>query len=342
MIRYRIAALAASLVISLLIVEGALRAMNLGPGNSPLESDPFLHHVHPKNYSFVQQHPSGELGGFDIHYDANRRVVLDRHAPEPAGTLPCRIAFMGDSFTEAGQVRYDASFAGILEVRARGRCDVRNYGVSSYSPSVYLVQWTREVQAWKPTHVFLMLFGNDVRDDQLYLQNAARDASGFPTAVHGPGGGWLTIQLRKLYIARYVRATTQRWAWSNAHKGQPIWTVGGEAEENPDWPEESARLIRELNRRIMASGAQLVLMAVPSRYRLMADGTVPVGELDFHQKIERWATAENIPFLPLAPSFEAARSGPPLYFLHDIHFTEAGHRATADAIANAFPELFAP
>src|SRR5215212_4057126 len=99
MIRYRVAALTLSLVISLVAVEGALRAMNLGLGNSPIETDPFLHHVHPANYSFVQQHPSEELGGFTIRYDAERRVVGERPAPEPSGAVPCRIAFMGDSFT---------------------------------------------------------------------------------------------------------------------------------------------------------------------------------------------------------------------------------------------------
>ena len=102
----------------------------------------------------------------------------------------------------------------------------------------------------------------------------------------------------------------------------------------------SARLVRELNRRVSESGARLILMTVPSRYRLMGDGTVPVGELDFHQKIERWAAAENIRFLPLAPAFEAAKAGPPLYFLQDIHYTEAGHRVAADAITQAFSDLF--
>jgi len=132
-----------------------------------MEPDPYLHHVHPKNYSFVQQHPSGELGGFQIRYDADGRVV--RNTPLaldiPKNAAPCRIALMGDSFTEAGQVPFEASFAGLLEEAARRSCEVRNYGVRSYSPAIYLVQWTRDVQPWHPTHVFLLLFGNDVRED---------------------------------------------------------------------------------------------------------------------------------------------------------------------------------
>lgn len=339
MIRFRLAAIAGSLLLSIVLVEGALRLMNLGLGNSPIESDPVLHHVHPRNYSFVQQHPSGELGGFPIHYDDSRRVVRDRSA-QPAPGLSCRVALIGDSFTESGQVRYEASFPGLLEERARGRCEVRNYGVRSYSPAIYLPLWEQEVRSWKPTHVFVLLFGNDVGDDRTYLQSAVLDAQGFPVAIQGPGGGWLTAQLRKSYIARYVRATTQKWEWTRAHAGQPIWTFGGQAEENPDWPEESARLIRELHRRVTAAGARFTLMAVPSRYRLMGDGTVAVGELDFHEKIRRWAEGESISFLPLSPAFETASKSAALYFLHDIHFTEAGHRAAADEITRQFAELF--
>jgi len=339
MIRYRLAAVAGSLLLSMLIVEAALRLMNLGLGNSPIESDPVLHHVHPRNYSFVQQHPSLELGGFPIHYDDSRRVVRDR-APQPERSLPCRVAMVGDSFTESGQVRYEASFPGLLEERARGRCDVRNYGVRSYSPAIYLPQWEQDIRHWQPTHVFVLLFGNDVSDDRTYLQSAVLDGQQFPVAIRGPGGGWLTAQLRKSYIARYVRATTQRWQWTRDHAGQPIWTFGGQAEENPDWPEVSARLVRELARRVEASGARFTLMAVPSRYRLMGDGTVAVGELDFHEKIGRWAAGEGIRFLPLSTAFEAASKDAALYFIHDIHFTEAGHRAAADEITRQFADLF--
>lgn len=340
MFRYRLAATGGSLLLSIALVEVALRLMNLGLGNSPIESDAYLHHVHPKNYQFVQQHPSGELGGFTITYDADRRVVRNTPLPPAGAPADCRIAFVGDSFTEAGQVRYEASFAAILESRAHGTCEVRNYGVRSYSPAIYLVQWEREIRAWQPTHIFVLLFGNDVNDDRVYLQSAALDADGFPTAIPGPEGGSITAQLRKSYIARYVRSILLKREWAEAHRGQPVWTVGGQAEENPDWPEPSARLVLELNRRVSNAGVQLVLMAVPSRYRLMGDGTVPVGELDFHEKIRRWATQNSVRFLPLAGAFEAARHGPPLYFVEDIHFTEAGHRVVADVITQSFADLF--
>ncbi len=73
-IAFRLFAIGFGLVLAAILSEIALRAMNMGFGNSPMEPDPVLHHVHPKNYSFVQQHPSGELGGFEIEYNAEGRV----------------------------------------------------------------------------------------------------------------------------------------------------------------------------------------------------------------------------------------------------------------------------
>ncbi len=344
----RLAALAMGLLVALLMAELALRISGLGFGNSPMEPDAFLHHVHPKNYTFVQQHPSGELGGFRIDYNDEGRVVGGSSRTFPTGVphggssrgFPCRIALLGDSFTEAGQVPFPESFAGRLEDLAGDTCEVRNYGVRSYAPSIYLVQYTRELRTWKPTHVFVLLFGNDLREDVTYMATSSRDAAGFPTAIHGPGGGWLESRLRELYVARFVRMVTQRLAWAWQHRGEAHSLVGGVVEENPDWTELSANLVLELNRRVRADGAQLVVMAVPSRYQLMGDGKIPVTG-DFHEKVKAWTSANGVAFLDLREAFKReSRPDNPLFFLQDIHFTRQGHEVVAREIAKAFPEVF--
>ena len=338
---FRLAALGVGLLLAFVVVEVGLRAMGMGFGNSPMEPDPFLHHVHPRNYSFIQEHPSGELGGFEIKYNAEGRVFRgDTHAAAGEGTQQCRVAFMGDSFTEAGQVPYPASFPGILEEAARGACAVRNYGVRSYSPAIYLVQWTREVRPWKPTHVFLLLFGNDVREDVTYMQSASVDAAGMPLAIAGPSDGWLVSQLRQSYTARFVRLVFMRLSWMWQFRGQEHTIVSGVVEENPDLTRLSTDLIAEIDRRVRADGARLVIMAVPSRYRLMGDGKIAIAE-DFHQKIKHWAAGQGIEFLDLYDAFaRGSRPDIPLFFRQDIHFTEEGHALAAATIGRAFPELF--
>lgn len=338
---FRVAALVLGLLVALAGAEMSLRLMNLGFGSSPMEPDPFLHHVHPTNYTFVQEHPSGELGGFEVHYNAEGRVFDHKAAaPAPGAAPSCRVALMGDSFTEGGQVPFPVSFAGLLERDALGTCEVRNYGVRSYSPAIYLVQWTREVRKWKPTHVFVLLFDNDIREDVSYLSTAAIGEDGWPLAIQGPGDGWLFSHLRRSYVARLVRMVTQRAEWALTHDGDQELTVDGVVEENPGWSGPSPGLVQELNRRVRAEGTRLVVMAVPSRYRLMGDGKLKI-DRDFHEKVKAWSAEHDVDFLDLSTAFEhASRSGPELFFRKDIHFTEAGHAVTAATIARAFPDLF--
>jgi hypothetical protein len=351
--RFKIGALVLGLLAALGLIEITLRVMNMGFGNSPMEPDTFLHHVHPRNYSFIQQHPSGELGGFQIHYDASGRVVrntpiavdiptsAEARTGKPGTAALCRVALMGDSFTEAGQVPSDESFAGLLEAAARHSCEVRNYGTRSYSPAIYLVQWTREIQPWHPTHVFVLLFGGDVREDVDYLSTAVMGPDGFPTAIQGPSDGWLFSLLRRLYIARFTRMVAMRASWAMEHGSEKQWTVGGVVEEHPEWGGPTPRLVAELDRRVRASGAQLIVMAVPSRYLLMGDGSIPIQGQDFHQTVKAWSEKQGIQFLDLHSPFErAARAGIPVFFLQDIHFTAEGHALVAATIARTFPQLF--
>jgi len=340
-ILFRLIALGAGLAIAVGCAELALRAMNMGFGNSPMEPDQALHHVHPKSYSFIQQHPSGELGGFEIEYNSEGRVYRGRLAgvTEPANA-ECRVALMGDSFTEAGQVPFAESFAGLLEAAAP-QCAVRDYGTRSYSPAIYLVQWTRVIAPWKPTHVFVLVFGGDVREDVEYLTKADLDAQGLPTAIHGPADGWLVAELRRSYVARFVRMVSQRASWAWTHSGEDQWTVGGVVEEHPEWSGPTPRLIEELNRRVAAAGGVLTVMVVPSRYRFMGDGKIPMTS-DLHDTVASWAQARQIDFLDLNTPFErASRTGQKLFFLQDIHFTSDGHKVVAAAIADKYPELLA-
>lgn len=340
---YRLLAVLLGLCVAVLVAEAGLRLSGMGFGNSPMEPDPVLHHVHPKSYTYVQAHPSGELGGFEIEYNADGRVFRGSRATPlvPPGTqLPCRVALMGDSFTEGGQVPFVESFAGLLESAGRERCEVRNYGTRSYSPSIYLVQWTTQVQPWKPDVVFLQVFGNDVREDYNYLQDAEKDAQGFPTAIHGPGGGWLFAQLRKLYVARFARMVGMRALWAYEHAGQEQWTVGGVVEENPDFLGETPTLVKEIDRRMKAAGTRLVVMSVPSRYKLMGDGKIKV-EGDFHKTVKDFTQQNGIEFLDLLTPFErSSRAGNKLFFEQDIHYNEAGHHVVAAAIARTYPEYF--
>ena len=144
-----------STLIALSIAEISLRILKIGYGNSPEESHPIFHHVHPAEYRFLSHNPTGEYGGHEIYYDADRLVANPSETNTKNANSTCRVAFLGDSFTEAAQVAYNDSFVGLMEHNTN--CSIKNYGVSSYSPIFYLLQWRQIVKKFKPTIVKISL-----------------------------------------------------------------------------------------------------------------------------------------------------------------------------------------
>ena len=121
-----------STVVALSIAEISFRVLKKGYGNAPHESHRIFHHVHPAEYRFLSHTPTGEYGGYEIYYDADRLVANPSTIHAKNANSTCRVAFLGDSFTEAGQVAYNDSFVGILERNTD--CVLKNYGMSGYSP----------------------------------------------------------------------------------------------------------------------------------------------------------------------------------------------------------------
>jgi hypothetical protein len=146
--------------------------------------------------------------------------------------------------------------------------------------------------------------------------------------------------LRRSYVARFVRMVSMKALWVYEHRNEPQWTVGGVVEENPDWGGPTPGLVEEINRRVTASGSRLVVMAVPSRYRLMGDQSIKV-EGDFHETVKQFTADRHIEFLDLyQPFLRASSAGVPLFFLKDIHFAVEGHRLVAATIGRSYPQFF--
>ena len=117
-----------------------MRIFGVGYGTVHMASSPTFHHVYPKNYRFVSYHPSGEYGGHVVYYDEDSLRAAPQRALERADGAAPTVAFVGDSFVEALQLSHERSFVGRLEEFASGGATVRNYGTSSYSPLLYLMQ----------------------------------------------------------------------------------------------------------------------------------------------------------------------------------------------------------
>jgi hypothetical protein len=333
-------AIAAGVITALLLAEVTLRIANIGYGNAPLESHPILHHVHPSNYEYLSYSSGHEYGSFTIAYDKNGSRV--HRVPRSPQQQPSRfrVAFMGDSFVEATQVSDADSFVGRLIQTATPETDVANFGVSSYSPIYYVLQWRHVVREWSPTHVFLLLYSNDIDGDNDTTTKATFGPNGEVLAIPGPGNDWFVRLARESYLLRFLRMSQIRIAWFFDDGKAPGQTDGQFFEPNPEMTERSASYLRQLAGEVRASGGELVLMAVPSKARLkFPDKSSPSRQ--FADVIRDWAQKNEIKYVDLLTPFRAAgEAGKSVFFDEDIHFNPLGHAVVADTIRAAFPHLF--
>lgn len=96
--------------------------------------------------------------------------------PKPPGTV--RIAVLGDSYTEAIQVPYEATFASVA-ARQLAQCsllkgrrvEALNFGVDGYGTAQELMTLREKVWAYQPDIVVLAIFlGNDIRNNSVSLE----------------------------------------------------------------------------------------------------------------------------------------------------------------------------
>jgi lysophospholipase L1-like esterase len=216
-LRVRVAVVAASVVVGLLIFEVFLRAVGY---TYPV----FYQPDEVRGYSLKP----GMEGWYRKEGAAFVRINSDglrdrEHAkPKPAGTL--RVAVVGDSYAEAFQVEQEKAFWSVMEKRladcpalAGRRVEVINFGVSGYGTAQELLTLREKVWDYSPDVVLLAVTTNNdisdnlralkltdeipyfvLRGDQLALDNSFRDTASFRLRDSALNrlGRWLRDHLR--------------------------------------------------------------------------------------------------------------------------------------------------
>ena len=170
-LRVRVAVVAASVLVALLIFELFLRVVGY---TYPV----FYQPDEARGYSLwpgVEGHYRREGSA---HVRINSDGLRDReHAKsKPAGTL--RVAVVGDSYAEAFQVEREKAFWAVLEERLKGcpalrgrEVEVINFGVSGYGTAQELLTLREKVWAYSPDVVLLAVTtNNDVLDNSRALK----------------------------------------------------------------------------------------------------------------------------------------------------------------------------
>jgi hypothetical protein len=317
--------LVAGIAVALLGAE--LAARWLVPEWEPRVADRELFWRHDPTLGWF--HRGGARGrfrgpGWDVEVRINRDGLRDRDhdgAPAQGGR---RLLLLGDSFGWGFGVAEDESVAAVLERRCAG-LDVVNASVSGWSTDQQLLYFEREGARFGAQSVLLLVHENDLAG------NARERMYGYAKPRFVLEGGALALRNvpvpeRAPLDALYGRVTSRSWLASGLLRrpALAIWLEFGEplgsTTLSVDAP-VTRGLLGRLARAVRRSGASLRLALVP----------MPPEHARFFQEACR---SLRVPVLDLAEAFAAAEAaGDALLLPADAHWSAAGHRVAADALA---------
>ena len=313
-------------------VEISLRFAGIGYGNAPIELDQRLHHLHPRNYEFVFYHPGGEHIGHKIFYDELGYRVKSKNLVVRKDDTVRRIAFLGDGFTEANSVSWVQSFIGIIESK-NSNIAVRNFGVASYSPVIFLVQMNNEVKSFQPTDVVVQIFSNDFNNDKEYLKKANSETLSEIKTVSERANirDKVTKILRYSYFARLVRKVQQQLIFlslnkSNSSQNSLLNKVVLTNENEKKQTYEAILLLKDFADKI---NAQIFFFVVPNKQLTMQNQCCESDTLAVE-----FTKTHNLNLIDIPKAFSNYPDQSNLFFERDVHFTAEGNLVTAEAISN--------
>lgn len=321
-----------SIFISLLLVEILLRFMKLGYLNAPLDLDQIVHHKHPKNLEFVIYDPFNEYGPHLVNYDVNGLRVNT----EKKGKInnKNKIAFIGDSFTEANQVDFKHSFVGLLEESYKNTL-FKNYGVSSYSPLIYLLLTNNELSIFRPNIVILQLYFNDFDDDHFYLKKADSTDLNLIKSIQPENKFFFYALFRHSYLVRFTKKIIIQIKHLNEPKKKYNSNKDVFADTIKNNRELTYKTILQIKNNLEKMDAELYLFIIPEK-NITKKNTCCVEDW-LHEEVKIFAEYNRINFIDLGKTFSQYYNQDQIFFDKDIHLTKVGHQLIAkelDSVLN--------
>lgn len=295
-------------------------------------------------------------------------------APEPGRA---RVLVLGDSFVEGAEVAESEALPAALEARLAmaGRpVEALNAGVRGWGTAQEYLYLIRQGLALRPDVVVLVLYvGNDLVDNSPELSGSARDGVPSRPFYTLDRGGLMLIPAATPAgppFAPLLELARQRSALVNlAESGVAAKLGSADGEEvlrsvhrlvfaapppgawERSWAVTEA-LITAARDAAEQQGARFVLAVAPHKAqldpaeweRLIRGAPLPAGvgwdPLLPQARLAAFAAARGIRAVDLLPALRSDDSAGPLFFARNSHWTAAGHRAVAEALAEAvLPEL---
>lgn len=270
-----------------------------------------------------------------------------------------RILMLGPSFAFGWGVEYEESLAGLLgglverSDPAKRRVEVVNAGVPGIPPRPHL-RWYQEVGSrYRPDLVIQLTYGSLAVPTELESDNEVNDR-GYLVPKDATAG-WRARDIAKRFATVFYgwiifAKLSAFWNREVPGEGQPVVGAGRRLVMGRvfrlDLPEVRQALLfyDDLERSVRESGAQLLVVHLPlsyvvhmrdvSRWKHLGVTDIPQ-QVAFDAAFGDFLNSKGIACLDLTRAMQAAATdGTRLYFWLDIHWTPAGNRVAARAVAN--------
>ena len=340
--------------------------------------DPMRNHARLEGTRFIH---NGSPPGLEYCacVEINDQGMNDEPVPLEKPTDELRVLVLGDSFVEAVQVAREQNFCKRLErllsERQHRKVRVINAGVTTYSPLLEYLYFTRELRRYQPDAVVQVFFSNDVYDDLRYTALATFDPNGLPIAV-GPGDHWIVFPRgkptresnreqwefrrsaseeapwlgKKSYVAALIGEVLASRRLNDKSAQPPMNDEFFILEDSPELTEPqqkgwqlTRRYIGLLKEACDQCGAKFILTSAPIASQVY--GHTSYDHFFFRGRpteadqthLKEIAASLHAPFADLLSPLRQA--GKDLYYPHDGHWTPKGHRVVAETLAPALSTL---
>lgn len=354
-----------SVALTYVAVDLAAGYLLIKPLSPPLVPDQYRHHrlVPNSNAQFTQR-------DFSYIQRVNNLGMrgVDRSIEKRPKTI--RIVTLGDSFTMGKGVEdYDTFSVGIERIlnKRLAACpseltvEVLNGGVDSYAPILSYIQLKRDIAPLAPNIIIHNLDVSDLVQEAAYRRIAEYSADGDIVGVpqRDVRSQSLTDRARTwvekhMYLTRLLLYYANRaFGFKNLSVRDVVTQVnfevaahtlqGDTVDRDRQWADlfDSLVRLRDLARSI---GADYLLTTypwghqvndrewIPGRYGFMPEGA-KVSDVSL-QRVQAFASANEVAYFDLLPAFQGYQGGAPLYFRHDNHMTATGHEVMASKLSD--------
>ncbi len=346
-----------SVVLALLVFEGGLRLLGMGPPKTLNEFHETLGWAKRPDASTTRK-----TSEYDVTFSVNSQGLRDdpMDSPtKPAGRY--RVVALGDSFTLGFTVERRDLFVDQLEGwwQAEGRdVDVINTGTEGYSTDQSTVWLMENGEAYAPDLVLLFAYENDIywngqtnyfgKDKPRFGPDGELDHAG-PFAEPASGGHQTCSALTNAWH-KLTKAKPTDTTFTPAQGTRPILKeFGAVMPQPPGFITDAALRTRgallALKRTTQALGAKLVIVPIPSHSSVDEAYAAKFGRGALGLEPDAWLPDLPVEtFLTLARDLEldsidprnalreATSAGEQQYFQKDWHLNPAGNRTLATVV----------